>query len=78
MVVKMNRDCFAYRRSRCTLLYYPDCSDCVFYKTKKQYSEDIVKSKLHLDERLGFAASEMEYEELQKYLKKRKEEKNHD
>ena len=74
MVTKMNRDCFAYRRSRCTLLTYPECENCKFYKTKKQYSDDIVKAKIRLDERLGFAASEMEYEELLEYLKKRKEE----
>ena len=77
MVVKMNRDCFSFRRGHCTLLTCPDCSDCKFYKTKKQYSDDIAAAKVRLDERLGFPASEMEYEELQEYLKTR-EVKNND
>ena len=68
MPTKMNENCFAYHKGHCTALYCEDCTNCKFFKTKKQYYEDIIKAQKKLNSRLGFAASEMGYESLLAYL----------
>ena len=73
MIEKVKKDCFSFKKEHCTLLYFQDCLCCAFYKTKKQYADDISASKIILDKRLGFPASKMKYEDLLEYLKERKE-----
>jgi hypothetical protein len=40
-----NKDCFAYRSRRCGVLTERICNrrKCPFYKTRKQYNEDLDK-----------------------------------
>lgn len=40
-----NKDCFAYRSNRCGILTKRICNrrKCPFYKTRKQYDEDLDK-----------------------------------
>lgn len=41
----VNKDCFAYRSGRCAILTERICNrrKCPFYKTRKQYNEDLDK-----------------------------------
>lgn len=73
MSLKMNKDCFAYKNGHCDALYSVDCTGCKFYKTVKQHKKDVAKAKRNLNERLGFLASEMEYEALLEYLASERE-----
>jgi hypothetical protein len=66
----LHKDCFAYSNWKCRALVCIDCACCSFYKTKKQFKEDMQAAKKTLDEHLGFPASKMYYGELLELLTK--------
>jgi len=45
---EVRKDCFAYgqnENAKCAILYKKECKNCKFYKTKKQFEEDMKKSQ---------------------------------
>jgi hypothetical protein len=62
----MNKDCFAYRNKRCTILTIKKCEGekCPFYKTKEQFKlgqEKAMERILTLDKELQDHINETYY-----------------
>lgn len=64
----MKTDCFAYHQSgkKCLILIENVCvnRDCPFYKTKEQYSADIVKYGKTASQRLANKKRGCKYEKI--------------
>lgn len=48
-----NKECFAYTESNCLACKDFKCVGCVFFKTEKQYYDDIVRSASLLSKRVA-------------------------
>ena len=48
-----NKDCFAYTESKCLVCKDFKCTGCSFFKTEKQYYEDIIRSASLLSKRVA-------------------------
>ena len=48
-----NKDCFAYTDSKCLACKNLKCAGCSFFKTEKQYYDDIIRSASLLSKRVA-------------------------
>lgn len=61
------KDCFAYCKKGCSVTLNCDCIGCKFYKSKRQYNEDLIKHDIALS-RAIIRSKDAEIEKLEKKL----------